>query len=136
LVTNTVGREAAQTTFKELQSDPWLREIALRTPRDNEQYDPESDDDALVTSDLPNDVLRQIMTLEASEVRDSMSNWIPQLVDHMDRLSDELDRDRVGFLAPVYLHPALYALATEGRVKHDLESGELVDYLIDTVLGE
>ena len=136
LVTNTVGREAAQTTFKELQSDPWLREIALRTPRDNEQYDPESDDDALVTSDLPNDVLRQMMTLEVSEVRDTMSNWIPQLADHMDRLSGELDRDRVGFFAPVYLHPALYALATEGRVKHDLEFDELVDYLIDTILGE
>jgi hypothetical protein len=132
LVTNTVGREAAQTTLEELQSDPWLREIALRIPLD----DDESDEYPLYMSDLPNGVLREIMTLEAGEKRDSESNWIPRLADHIDSLSDDLDGDEAGFLAPVYLHSALYALATEGHVKHDLEFDELVGYLIDVILGE
>jgi hypothetical protein len=155
LVTNTVGREAAQTTFEELQSDRWLREIALRTPplederysleSDNEMYDlesddelhePESDEYPPVISDLPNDALREIMTLEGGEERDNESNWIPRLADHIDSLSDDLERDGVGFLAPVHLHPALYALAAEGRVKHDLEFDELVGYLIGVILGE
>jgi hypothetical protein len=87
-------------------------------------------------SDLPNDVLREIMTSETQEERDSQSNWIPRLASYIDRLDDELDSDDAELRAPVHLHPALYALATEGYVKHDLESHDLVEYLIDVILGE
>lgn len=135
LVTNMVGREAASTTFEELQSDPWLRKIALNTRLYLEQYDPESGEYLLI-NDLPNDVLREIMTSEISEKEGSKSRWIRQLASHVDCLSDELDGDGGEFRASVHLHPALYALATEGYVKHDLEFDELVEYLIGVVLGE
>jgi hypothetical protein len=140
LVTNTVGREAVATTLEELQSDPWVREIALSTPLDEELYDPETgeypDEYPEGMSDLPKNVLRELITPKARQEEDNKSSWISRLAIHIDRLSDELDGDDVKFLVPVNLHPALYALAAEGRVKHDYESDELVEYLIDVILGE
>lgn len=135
LVTNAVGREAASTSFGELQSDPWLQEVALRTRMDDEQYDPESGE-YLFVGDLPNDVLREIMTSETREGEGDKSDWISRLAIHIDRLSDELDGDDGELRAPVHLHPALYALATEGYVKHNLEFRELAEYLIDVILGQ
>jgi hypothetical protein len=132
---NAVGREVAFTSLEELQTDRWLRRIALNTPPNDELYYLGSGEHEQV-GDLPNNVLREVLALGTDDNQDNMPNWIQRLANHLDSFSDELDGSDIEFGAPIYLHPALYALATEGYVKHDLEFDELIEYLIDVILGE
>jgi len=51
-------------------------------------------------------------------------------------LEDDIELRESLATAPISEHPALYALAAEGLVKHGLAEDELIDYLIAVITGE
>jgi hypothetical protein len=134
LVTNAVGREDAFTTLEELDSDSWIRQrYLLAHELESKEFE---FDQYLLMGDLENEVLHGLLVSEPRKRINSDLNWSSRLAIHIERLSDVVDDGGNMFRAPIHLHPALYALAAEGYVKHDLEFDELIEYLIDGILGQ
>jgi hypothetical protein len=134
LVTNAVGREDAFTTLGELDSDSWIRQrYLLAYELEPQEFEFEQ---YVLIGDLQNEVLHEFLASQPRKGVSSDFNWPSRLAIHIDRLSDEVDDGGNMFRAPIHLHPALYALAAEGYVKHGLEFDELIEYPIDVILGE
>jgi hypothetical protein len=136
LVAGNVTGPGFSVSLEALLASDWLRSIAERTPRQSERYfiDWDGEDDRPDIEELPPKLLHDVL-VSAEEESVAQIDWPERLAFHLDRLEDDLEEESDHYQAPVSLHPALYALAAEGRVKHELEGVDLVDYLIDVALN-